>query len=77
MSYRECCIVSSVKAPGHKETVWKTESKTRKGKDKVTQLLSALRFVILDKDGKCIAVVYLWIHVFSIQDDNKVMSKVC
>lgn len=66
VSHTECCIVSAVKAPAHKETVLKTQSKTRKEEDKVTQLLSALRLALLDKDGKCIAVVYSWNKLLSL-----------
>lgn len=77
MSYRACYIISTVKAPGYKETVLKTKSKTRKEKDKVTQLLSALRFVLLDKDGKCIVVMCIYgtnSCLFSLQDDDTVKS---
>lgn len=77
MSHRECCIISTVKAPGHKETVLKTKSETRREKEKVTQLLSAIRFVLLDKDGKCIAVMCIYgttSGLFSLQGDNAVKS---
>lgn len=66
-----------MKASGHEEIVLKTKSETRKEKDKVTQLLSALRFVLLDKDGKCIAVMCIYgtnSCLFSLQDDNTVKS---
>lgn len=77
VSHRECCIISTVNVSGHKETVLKTKSGRRKEKDRVTPLLSALGFAVLDKDGKCIAI--MCIHgtnscVFSLQGDNPVKS---
>lgn len=77
MSHRECCIISTVKAPGHKESVLKTKSEARKKKDKVTQLLFALRFLLLDGDGKCTAVICIYETnscLFSLQGDNTAKS---